>query len=136
MFSVQVTREERGTVLSLCGELDFDSAVQLHEAAGRELARGRGAGPVVADCARLEFCDSSGIGALVELFQRLTAQERVLRLAAVPDPVARLFAMTGLDRLFALHDGVEQALGADAHGRDAVAAGGGAAAPVEERRTP
>ncbi|MFK0192858.1 STAS domain-containing protein [Kitasatospora sp. NPDC090308] len=102
MFSVQVAREERGTVLCLRGELDFDSAVQLPEATGREPARGHGAGPAVADCARLEFCDSSGIGAPVELLQRLTAQERMLRLAAVPNPVARLFAMTGPDPLLTL----------------------------------
>ncbi|MEU0990666.1 STAS domain-containing protein [Streptomyces sp. NPDC005953] len=104
------------TSTALRGELDFDSMVQLDEAGEKELARGRGAGPVVADCAALSFCDSSGIGALLRLFQRLGAQERVLLLAGVPHSVARLFSMTGLDQVFAVHADVERALSAGGKG--------------------
>lgn len=119
MFSVQVTHEARGAVFALRGELDFESMVQLDEAGERELARGRGAGAVVADCSRLTFCDSSGIGSLLRLFQQLSAQGRVLRLAAVPDAVARIFALTGLDQIFAVHADADQALatGTDGYGR-------------------
>ncbi|MFE5393469.1 STAS domain-containing protein [Streptomyces sp. NPDC056568] len=109
---MQVTQEPRGAVFVLRGELDFESVVQLHEAGEKELARGRGAGSVVADCSALAFCDSSGIGALLRLFQGLAAQGRVLRLAAVPDPVARLFSLTGLDQIFAVHADADQALAA------------------------
>ncbi|MEV6685930.1 STAS domain-containing protein [Streptomyces sp. NPDC051130] len=123
MFSVVVRQDARGVVFALRGELDFESVVQLHEAGEEELNRGKGAVPVVADCSDLQFCDSSGVGALVRFFQQLSAQGRVLRLASVPDSVARLFSLTGLDQVFSVHADVSEALLAGTGGRDIVAAG-------------
>ncbi|MGW4275179.1 STAS domain-containing protein [Streptomyces seoulensis] len=122
MFSVQVRQEALGSVFTLRGDLDFESMVQLQEAGEREVVRGRAAGPVVVDCSGLAFCDSSGINALVRLFRQLDAQDRVLRLAAVPDSVARLLSLTGLDQVFAVHDDAEHALNAETERRDIVAA--------------
>ncbi|MER6488966.1 STAS domain-containing protein [Streptomyces virginiae] len=134
MFSVQVMQQARGVVFALRGELDFDSVVQLHEAGDEEVARGPGAGAVVVDCAGLTFCDSSGIGALLLLFHQLAAKERVLRLAAVPPSVARLFSVTGLDQVFSVYTDAEQALAADGSGHDRVAAGtDGTARPMERQ---
>ncbi|MFJ3770017.1 STAS domain-containing protein [Streptomyces sp. NPDC090082] len=134
MFSVQVVREERGVVLVLRGELDFESMVQLDEAGQEALALGRGAGPVVADCAAMAFCDSSGIGALLRLMQPLAEQGRVLRLAGVPAAVARLFAITGLDRIFEVHPDREQAFAAGRDRRDMVAVGSEESAQLRERQ--
>ncbi|MFF9049359.1 STAS domain-containing protein [Streptomyces parvulus] len=124
---MDVRTHARGVVFTLRGELDFDSVVQLHEATAEELGRA-GKSPVVADCAGLAFCDSSGIGGLLRLYQRLSAQDRALRLAAVPASVARLFALTGLDQIFSVHPDVDHALGAgmDGPGADGVADGRGA----------
>ncbi|MFD3557573.1 STAS domain-containing protein [Streptomyces goshikiensis] len=136
MFSVQVTQEARGAVFALRGELDFDSMVQLHEAGEEELARGRGAGTVVGDCTRLTFCDSSGIGALLRLFHQLAAQGRVLRLAALPPSVARLFSVTGLDQVFSVYADADQALAAGTSGHDRVTADTDrAASPTERQNT-
>ncbi|MFE5112547.1 STAS domain-containing protein [Streptomyces sp. NPDC056663] len=134
MFSVQVRQEARGVVFALRGELDFDSVVQLQEAGEAELARGRGAGSVVADCARLTFCDSSGISALLRLFQQLAAQERVLRLAALPDSVARLFSITGLNQLFSVYADADKALGEGTSSRDIVSADADGPAQSKERQ--
>ncbi|MFB6633614.1 STAS domain-containing protein [Streptomyces sp. NPDC056362] len=135
MFSVQVVQEERGVVLVLRGELDFDSMVQLDEAGQEMLAQGRGGGPVVADCAAMAFCDSSGIGALLRLMQPLAEQGRVLRLAGVPAPVARLFAITGLDRIFEVYPDRDRALAAGTDRRDIVAVGSDESAEPRERQT-
>lgn len=135
MFSVQVTHQGRSAVFTLRGDLDFDSMVQLQEAADKELARGRGAGAVVADCGRLTFCDSSGIGVLVRLWQDLATQERALRLAAVPSTVIRLFSLTGLDQVFSVHADVEQALAVDTdHGAIVDADLNGPAQPKERQK--
>ncbi|GHB50901.1 anti-sigma factor antagonist [Streptomyces cirratus] len=132
MFSVVVRQDARGVVFALRGELDFESVVQLHEAGEQELGRGPGVGPVVADCSDLEFCDSSGVGALVRFFQQLSAQGRALRLACVPDSVARLFSLTGLDQVFSVHADVSDALVAGTGGREIVAPGAaGADKPVQ-----
>ncbi|MCK8678316.1 STAS domain-containing protein [Streptomyces lichenis] len=108
---MDVRHGARHVVFVLRGKLDFDSTVQLREAGERESARGAGAvGPVVADCAALEFCDSSGISALVRLHQRLAEAGRALRLASVPGSVARLFSLTGLDQVFSVYADVPAAL--------------------------
>lgn len=134
MFSVDVRTQARGVVFTLRGELDFDSVVQLHEATERELERTEKP-PVVADCAGLAFCDSSGIGGLLRLYQRLSAQGRTLRLAAVPASVARLFALTGLDQLFSVHADVDEALGTDTAGQAATDATDGGQGAIDEGRS-
>ncbi|MGW4781770.1 STAS domain-containing protein [Streptomyces filamentosus] len=126
MFSVDVGQEERGTILVLRGELDFDSAVQLDEVALGDPAHDTATGPVVADLAALTFCDSSGISALLRLHRRLSTRGRPFLLAAVPHPVRRLFALTGLDQIFTVH--------ADAH--EALAAGPAGPAPAPGAGTP
>ncbi|MFJ8036503.1 STAS domain-containing protein [Streptomyces sp. NPDC096032] len=115
MFSVQVSSTAQARVFALRGELDYESAVQLHEAADQVLGGTRQ--PVlVVDCTGLEFCDSSGIGCLVRIHQRLSAQGAVLRLAAVPASVARVFALTGLDQAIPVHATLDEALGASGSG--------------------
>ncbi|WP_333774980.1 STAS domain-containing protein [Streptomyces sp. IBSBF 3136] len=111
MFSVQIWSAARTGVLTLRGELDYDSAVQLQEAADQVLADARRS-VLVVDCSALEFCDSSGIGCLVRVYQRLSARGGVLRLAAVPVSVARVFALTGLDTAIPVHATLHEAMGA------------------------
>ncbi|MET7746670.1 STAS domain-containing protein [Streptomyces sp. NPDC005385] len=110
MFSVEVAQDPQGVVWVLRGELDLHSVVQLHEAGEIELSPRREACPVVVDCAALTFCDSTGLSALVLLHQELAAQERALRLAAVPDGLAQVFSVTGLDQLFATYTTTGKAL--------------------------
>ncbi|MFJ8196799.1 STAS domain-containing protein [Streptomyces sp. NPDC096152] len=65
---------------------------------------------VVADCSRLLFCDSSGIGAFVRLYQRLLPHGVALRVAAPPPSVRRAFSLTGLDGPIPVHPTVDEAL--------------------------
>ncbi|MEU5666054.1 STAS domain-containing protein [Streptomyces longwoodensis] len=112
---MRISSTARARVLALRGELDHESAVQLDEAADQVLGGTRR--PVlVVDCADLEFCDSSGIGCLVRLYQGLAAHGAVLRLAAVPVSVARVFALTGLDQAIPVHATLDEALGAGGTG--------------------
>lgn len=133
MFAVDVRPGAPGCVLGLRGELDFESAVQLREAADALL--GDRPALVVVDCAALTFCDSSGIGAFVGIYQRLSAHQGVLRLAGAPGSVARVFSLTGLDRAIALYATVADALGAagSGGGQDSSAEGMTAPAHAGER---
>ncbi|MER5766288.1 STAS domain-containing protein [Streptomyces sp. NPDC001985] len=120
MFSVQVRPAAEAAVLRLRGELDVESVVQLDEAAETALSARPAPSLVVVDCASLSFCDSSGISGLVRLYQRLSAQRGQLRVAAAPAPVAKVFSLTGLDRVIPLHTSTAEALTARS-GRDRVA---------------
>ncbi|MFJ5877267.1 STAS domain-containing protein [Streptomyces sp. S1] len=123
MFAVDVRRDTRGVVFVLRGDLDFHSAVQLYEAGDRELGTGGKTGAVVIDCSHLTYCDSTGITALLKLYNQLSEQSGSLRLAAVPAFLDRLFTLTGLDQIFSLHTDVDEALAAHAADRGALAVG-------------
>ncbi|MEU7321148.1 STAS domain-containing protein [Streptomyces griseoviridis] len=115
MFSVKVRPMARATVFALRGELDHHSAVQLAEAADAALAGPRLQPLLVIDCADLDFCDSTGISTLVTIHQRLSARGGVLRLAAVPGSVARVFGLTGLDQAIGVFATAQRALADTRH---------------------
>ena len=55
-------------------------------------------GPVILDLSEVDFMDSSGIGSIVFLFKRLTAQNRDLRLIGVNGQPARLIESLRVDK--------------------------------------
>jgi anti-sigma B factor antagonist len=58
---------------------------------------------VILDLSRVQFIDSSGLGAVVSL-RRMLAPEQRLELAALGPDVARVFRLTRIDRVIQIHD--------------------------------
>jgi len=73
--------------------------------AGRSTLRG-----LVLDMTGVEFVNSTGLGALFQLVQRLRSRGGQLAFAAVPPTIRRLFATVGMERLAKLADSVAEAL--------------------------
>jgi anti-anti-sigma factor len=88
----------------LAGELDLESADIFQEIPIEEAAA------VVLDLARLDFCDSTGLNALLRL--RVDAENRGIRvhLAAPSEQVVRVLGITGTDAVFPVHASIEEAL--------------------------
>ncbi|MCX5381549.1 STAS domain-containing protein [Streptomyces sp. NBC_00091] len=107
-FTVTVRAVDGTVLLTLGGELDHDTAAPLEAALDAAAAQG---GRLLVDMAGLEFCDSTGLNALLR--GRLTLQEAggTLELAGLSGPVARMFRITGADGIFPVHADVAQALG-------------------------
>ncbi|MFE7582475.1 STAS domain-containing protein [Streptomyces gardneri] len=107
-------------VLVLAGELDRDTVDPLRRAVEERIGSGR----IVVDCSALEFCDSSGLNALLRA--RLRAQEAGgrLELAGLRPPVDRMFEITGARVVFRVYGTVGEALaegggeGGGTHGRE------------------
>lgn len=98
MSEFAVTRSIAGEgliALSLTGELDIDG-VPLFEA---ELLRAMADSPatVAVDLAGLEFLDSTGLRAIVEAHETLSAQGARLVLTEGPRNVQLTFSLTGLE---------------------------------------
>lgn len=74
-----------------------------------QLAEG-GAGRVVLDLSRVDFLDSSGLGALVAIRRMLGG--RALDLMAPTPPVMRVLRLTRMDMVFGIHPGAESPYGA------------------------
>ena len=64
---------------------------------------------VVVDLAATSFIDSSGLGALVSCLKRLGPRGS-LAVAGATGAVSRLFTLTRMDRVFALHPNVDAAV--------------------------
>jgi len=91
-----VRRDEPGAnVLEAGGELDLGSAARLAAAVGAaaQAARPR----VVIDLSRLEFCDSTGLRALMGATREVEVRGGRLVLVAPPgSPIERLLELTGV----------------------------------------
>ena len=61
-----------------------------------------GDGPVILDLSRVDFIDSSGLGAIVAVMKFL-APARKLELAALTPNVERVFHLTRMDSVFPIH---------------------------------
>jgi anti-sigma B factor antagonist len=90
-----------GTVLTLAGDLHLHTAPQLREAVGLVvLANGQ---QLILDLAALDFCDSSGIAALVAAYRHAGNAEATFALTALSDRITRLLTIVGLDQLLTIH---------------------------------
>ncbi|WP_371476611.1 STAS domain-containing protein [Kitasatospora sp. NBC_00315] len=96
-----------GPVLEIIGDLDHHTAPDLRKTVGAlTLTTGR---QLVLDLARLDFCDSSGITAMLAARNLATEHGAHLTLAAVPPNAARILNIVGLDRVFTIHPDVATA---------------------------
>ncbi|MCT4554182.1 MAG: STAS domain-containing protein [Pelagimonas sp.] len=86
--------------------IDAAVAIQFKDQM-REAATGASA-RVVLNLANVSFIDSSGLGAIVAAM-KLMPEGRKLELAALSPTVDKVFRMTRMDSIFAIHDTVESA---------------------------
>ena len=96
-------------VVRLGGELDLYNAVEVRTA----LADACAAAPerLVVDLGEVEFIDSTALGVLIETRTKLKNRDGFL-LAAPGLETRRALQISGLDKLFTVHDTVPEALGA------------------------
>ena len=98
-------------ILGASGELDLGAAVEL--CAQVDTARAAGCRRMLLDLTGLEFCDSSGLRALIGAAEELRASAgRLFVVPAVAGAVARLFALTGADELLPLCPSLSDGLAA------------------------
>lgn len=84
------------------GEDRIDAAVAIQfKERMRDLSCGR-TGRVILDLSRVGFVDSSGLGAIVAVMKFLAPAAK-LELAALTPTVSKVFRMTRMDSVFAIH---------------------------------
>ncbi|MGX1885655.1 STAS domain-containing protein [Streptomyces sp. NPDC055287] len=96
-----------GPVLEIIGDLDHTNATRL-----RELLTTLTLHPgqcLVLDLAGMEFCDSSGITALIAARNHVQATQADIALAAVPAHTLRILRIVGLDQVFRLYPDTDTA---------------------------
>ncbi len=101
--------EGEWTVLDVGGEVDLYTAPSLRDRIG-QLAEA-GASRIVVNLGDVGFIDSSGLGVLVQGLKRLREAGGDLALVVSDGPTLKVLAITGLDKVFAIHSSVPDALG-------------------------
>ncbi|MFF7275199.1 STAS domain-containing protein [Streptomyces griseorubiginosus] len=96
-----------GPVVEIAGELDYANVSALQKRLDA-LALGPGQ-RLVLDMRGLEFCDSSGITALLAARSRAETVQADIALAAVPPNMLRVLRIVGLDQIFTIHPDSETA---------------------------
>ncbi len=105
------TRDVDGrTIVSVGGEIDVYTAPKLRDMI-TELV-GAGTYHLVIDMAGVEFLDSTGLGVLVGGLKKVRAQQGSMELVCSQDRLLKIFRITGLAKVFTIHDSESSALGA------------------------
>jgi anti-sigma B factor antagonist len=114
-FDLSATTDGEWAVLTVSGEVDLATGPLVRECL-HELAGG-GVRHVVVDLRQVSFLDSIGLGVLVAAYKLLRDRDPPgsLRLVCTNQRVVKVFALTGLLRMFPMHASVEQARAADEH---------------------
>jgi anti-sigma B factor antagonist len=96
-------------VVRLGGELDLYNAAQVRSALADACAQAPER--IVVDLGEVDFIDSTALGVLIETRTKLVNRDGLI-LAAPGLETRRALQISGLDKLFTVHDTVPDALGA------------------------
>ena len=110
-MAIRIETEERAgwKVVHVTGEIDLRTAPELRERLAVLLDEG--AEQLVLDLDDVRFIDSTALSVLVGAHKRLVRRGAVLHLVSNGRQVVRVLAVTGLSRVFAVHDSLDDALG-------------------------
>jgi anti-sigma B factor antagonist len=106
-LQIDVTRTDGHTVVSPHGEIDFATGPQLKDAITELLVAGDV--HLVIDLLDVDFIESTGLGALIGGRRRAHALKGSLVLVCTEQQMLKIFRITGLDKVFKIHETVEAA---------------------------
>ncbi|MEI2810236.1 MAG: STAS domain-containing protein [Nocardioides sp.] len=103
------TRDLAGrVVIEVAGEIDVYTAPKLRDRLSDLVAEG--AHDLIVDMEGVEFLDSTGLGVLVGGLKKVRSHDGSLELVCTQERLLKIFQITGLSKVFAIHDSVETAL--------------------------
>jgi anti-sigma B factor antagonist len=97
-------------VLAVRGEVDVYTAPRLRERLIELVSQG--SHQVVVDLEGVDFLDSTGLGVLVGGLKRLRSHDGDMILVCTQPRILKVFEITGLTKVFSIHDSVESATAA------------------------
>jgi anti-sigma B factor antagonist len=102
-------KENNGVpVLAVSGEVDVYTAPRLREKLVELVSQGKYR--IVVDLEAVEFLDSTGLGVLVGGLKRIRTHNGSLSLVCTQQRILKVFDITGLNKVFAIHDSVDSAV--------------------------
>lgn len=106
-LGLEVEERNGHTVLSVKGEVDVYTAPRLRERLVELVTDGKR--KIVVDLEGVDFLDSTGLGVLVGGLKRLRSNDGEMTLVSTQSRILKVFEITGLTKVFSIHDSVEAA---------------------------
>jgi anti-sigma B factor antagonist len=95
-------------IVDVEGEIDVYTAPRLRELL-IDLVNS-GFYQLVVNMEKVEFLDSTGLGVLVGGLKRVRARDGSLDLVCTQERILKIFRITGLTKVFGIHDSVDEAI--------------------------
>ena len=109
-LSLTARAEGGRTVIEVAGEIDVYTAPKLREKIAALVDEG--VYHLVVDLERVDFLDSTGLGVLVGGLKRVRTHDGSLSLVCTQERLLKIFRITGLAKVFTIHESEAEALGA------------------------
>ena len=107
-LGIDVSKVDSHAVVNVSGEIDVYTAPKLREKLIELVSEGTY--DVVVDLEKVDFLDSTGLGVLVGALKRVKAHDGSLSLVCTQDKILKIFKITGLTKVFPIHDTLEEAM--------------------------
>ncbi|KHL15116.1 anti-sigma B factor antagonist [Mumia flava] len=107
-LSLETRRVGDAQVVAVAGEIDVYTAPRLREALADLVETGHHR--IVVDVEKVDFLDSTGLGVLVGGLKRVRANNGNLAVVCTRERLLRIFDITGLAKVFGIHDSVDAAV--------------------------
>jgi len=107
-LDLDVTEKNGVAVLAVKGEVDVYTAPRLREKLVELVTQGKHR--IVVDLEGVEFLDSTGLGVLVGGLKRVRSHNGDLGLVCTQHRILKVFEITGLTKVFSIHDTVDEAV--------------------------
>ncbi len=106
---MEIIRKSVGEVpvVEVHGQIDLSNCYHLSDAFNEELESGRV--NIIADLSKVSYIDSACLGVLLSSLEKIKANDGMLSVVGNP-LIDRVFALTGLSRVFPFHADVDAAL--------------------------
>ncbi len=101
---------EGATIIAVGGEIDVYTAPRLRDKITELVADG--VYSLIIDMEGVEFLDSTGLGVLVGGLKKVRAHDGSLQLICTQERLLKIFRITGLAKVFTIHDSVASAAAA------------------------
>ena len=108
-LGLDVSEHATSTVLAVRGEVDVYTAPRLREKLVQLVSQGKYR--LVVDLEGVDFLDSTGLGVLVGGLKRVRTHDGDMALVCTQQRILKVFEITGLTRVFDIHDSLEAAVG-------------------------
>jgi anti-sigma B factor antagonist len=101
-LGLEVREADSHSIVDVKGEIDVYTAPKLREKLIELVSEGDY--HIVVNLEGVDFLDSTGLGVLVGALKRVKGHDGTLALICTQDKILKVFQVTGLDKVFEIHD--------------------------------